>query len=342
MKISGIEITHISACVPSNKESIADINCLSNASRFSKVTGIKHRRVADKTTLVSDLILSACNKIFNSSSDLLVSDVDILIVITQTGDNTAPGVALKLHERLGLNKNCICFDINLGCSSYPYGISVISSMLKSLNLNTGILCIGDVSTKLCHEKDPTTYPLFGDAGSCTVLKNSGFDDIFVNLYSDGSGRNDIIIPSSSLASEFPPSGIDFNSGVKNNSNMSLNGANVFSFAINKAPSSINELITKYNLTVDTIFLHQANKKINNFIEKKLSMPDVKFPSSLEDYGNTSSVSIPLTICSHYSSNNSLAFVEESILCCGFGVGLSWGSISFRFNGTKIYGLFDYE
>lgn len=342
MRIAGIEITHISSCVPKSVEHVEDLSCLDNPERFSKTTGIKSRRIADENTLVSDLIISACNSILLNDASLDSTDIDVVVVITQSGDNTAPGVALKLHDSLGLKENCICFDINLGCSSYPYGMSVVGSLLKTLNLKVGLLCIGDISSKLCDVNDPSTYPLFGDAGSCTVIQNTGSSELLFNLYSDGSGRNDIIIPSASLASEFPPCNINFEAGLKNYSNMSLNGANVFSFAISKAPLSIKNLINDYDLNVSHIFLHQANKKINNFIEKKLSLENVVFPTSIENFGNTSSVSIPLTLSYYFSESSVFNLINKKIICCGFGVGLSWGSVYFELTNAKVYGVTEYE
>jgi 3-oxoacyl-[acyl-carrier-protein] synthase III len=148
--------------------------------------------------------------------------------------------------------------------------------------------------------------------------------------SDGAGRNVIIIPGGGLASRLPPGdepiqAVPGNDGVpRRPGNLLLRGADIFSFAITKVPSSIERTLAaagKTSAEVDFLVLHQANKMINDTIAKKARFGADVSLSTLADYGNTSSASIPLTLCAHASHFDR----DRLIAACGFGVGLSWGT-----------------
>jgi len=117
-------------------------------------------------------------------------------------------------------------------------------------------------------------------------------------------------------------------------NLILRGADIFSFAISKVPHSIKRAMDASGKTgdaVDYLVLHQANKMINDTIAKKLGFPLDKVPTSIEQYGNTSSASIPLTLC----TNSDFFRDTRSIATSGFGVGLSWGSAVFNLPANSV-------
>ena len=97
-------------------------------------------------------------------------DIEILLFISQTPDYILPVTSAILQDRLGLSKNCIAFDVPLGCSGYVYGMSIITSMMKSTGLNKGILLVGDTISKMVSKTDKSTLPLFGDGGSATAFQ----------------------------------------------------------------------------------------------------------------------------------------------------------------------------
>lgn len=337
MKIASISVRSIAAAVPSVVELVAECPSFKSISseRFSKVTGIYERRIAPDNIFTSDLILAASKKIANEIPGIS-SGLGVVVVVTQTGDNSAPGVALKIHKELDLNTSCLAFDINLGCSSFPYGLAAVASIMKTLNIKLGLLCIGDISSRLCHRFDSSTYPLFGDAGSAILLENTGGDEeIFFDLNSDGSGREDIFVEGASLSSRVSPAAVDFSFGEKTAFHMQLKGANVFSFAISKAPQSIKKLIDTYDFVPDICVLHQANKKINDYVEKSLKLESCHFPTSLRNFGNTSSVTIPLTIVTEYQGRE---LDNIKMIACGFGVGLSWGTVGLVAKNLRVLDL----
>jgi 3-oxoacyl-[acyl-carrier-protein] synthase-3 len=258
--------------------------------------------------------------------------------VTQTPDYLTPATSGILQDKLKLRKNIIVYDINLGCSGYTHGLIAISSIMKSLNLKKGLLAVGDVTSKLVNNKDNVSNLLFGDAGSVTAIENKtkSKEKMFFDYYSDGSGFKDIIVPSHSLAGRIKLNKKqlkikeDSNKNIRSNINISLDGINIFNFAINYVPIIIKKLCKK--IKVRYCFLHQANKMIQESIEKQLSKNKMTFPTSLHNFGNTSSATIPITICHNFFNQR---LVGNSIFC-GFGVGLSMSAVIINIQKTKIF------
>jgi 3-oxoacyl-[acyl-carrier-protein] synthase-3 len=286
--------------------------------KFYEYIGIQEKRVADKNIFTSTLVYAAAKQLLKTIK-WKKNTVEILILITQTPDFQTPSTSIKLQNELGLNKNIIAFDINLGCSGFPYGIAVISSLMNNLNISRGILLIGDTMSKVCNFNDKSTYPLFGDAGAAVAIERSLNDNMFFNFYSDGSSYKDIIIPSCGLSGRFLENENEEKKIILN-TNLHLNGPNVYSFAINEVPKTINVLLEKNKLRdkIHFCFLHQANKLINENIQKKLLMKNVIFPQSFKLFGNTSCATIPLTMV----LNKHLNYSNKNIFFSGFGVGSS--------------------
>lgn len=262
----------------------------------------------------------------------LRESVGAVVMITQTGDQPVPATAIVIQDKLGLSHSTLAFDVNLGCSSYPYGLAIVGSMMHSLGIQRALLLIGDVSSRLCAVHDKSSWPLFGDAGSATALElDEGAAPIQFDLMSDGAGKDAIIIPGGGLASRRPPAidesirtEVGADGVTRRPDNLILRGADIFSFAISKVPPSIRRVLDASSIVaedVDYLVLHQANKMINDTVARKLGFSAERTPTSIEQYGNTSSASIPVTLCV-----NAHMFEEaKSIAVSGFGVGLSWGS-----------------
>ncbi len=122
----------------------------------------------------------------------------------------------------------------------------------------------------------------------------------------------------------------------------MNGMDVFSFGISTAPKSIKRLSEKYGFDysdANYFIFHQANKKMNTMINKKLKLADEKVPMCMDEYGNTSSASIPLTIVTRLKDK---LVSPKKLICCGFGVGLSWGTVAFKTDGIFISDLIEVE
>jgi 3-oxoacyl-[acyl-carrier-protein] synthase-3 len=320
ISISNIKIKGISAAVP--KQVV-----FNNNPRLEKITGISQRRISSPNIFTSDLCYEAAVKLIQ---DLNIdpNEIGILIFISQTSDYRIPTTSTILQDKLSLPQTSICLDIPLGCSGYTYGLYVISSLLKNSNSKYGLLLAGDTISKETYFKDNSTHPLFGDAGTATLVE---FDmnhvkPLIFNLGTDGSGYDSIIIPHG--GSRHPIS-VDSNLEIQDENgnfkrlrDLHLDGSKVFDFGTNKISNILKEFIDVNQIEVDCLILHQANKLMNDRITKKIGIPMEKSLSSLSKFGNTSSATIPLTLITEINSIPDYT----NVLMCGFGVGLSWASV----------------
>jgi 3-oxoacyl-[acyl-carrier-protein] synthase-3 len=194
--------------------------------------------------------------------------------------------------------------------------------------------VGDTLSKMVSTEDKSTYPLFGDAGTVTALEyDANADSLLFGMNSDGSGHKSIMINDGGYRNPFSMASLDkVERGegiISNNLSVILDGMEVFSFGIREAPKSVNELVEKFSLDKDKIdyfTFHQANLFMNEQIRKKLKLPVEKIPYSLKNFGNTSSASIPLTMVTELRKDLNEKKLQH--IACGFGVGLSWGSMHF--------------
>lgn len=266
--------------------------------------GINSRYIAKPTHRLDEFSMIAtknlCNRLRWS-----MTEIDVCVVITQTPDSQLPGMAIHLQHLLGLREDAICFDINLGCSGYPYGLYIVSSLLEKTR-GKGLLITGDFSSRIIDSKDAATLPIFSDGLAVTALTYDAESSMNFSLHTDGKGSKAIHCPAKGT--------------------LAMDGMAVFSFALSQIPLHVNTFIEELTLhpsDIDHVFLHQANKMISEGIIRRLDWPNASFPTTLMKYGNTSSASIPITICDYYT--NSSASSNQRVLLTGFGVGLSWGS-----------------
>lgn len=327
-----VQLKGLSVCVPKNVEDNRELELLSENERelFIKTVGIRYRRVAKKGVTASDLCFEAANRVLDELK-WSREEVNVLIFITQTPDYVIPNTSSILQEKLGLSKNCMVFDVNLGCSGYVYGLSVIGSLLQNIPSGKGLLLVGDVSTSIISKTDRSTTPLFSDAGSATALERTSAGIMHFNLQTDGKEYDDIIVPDGGFRNKTNAKSFEikeFEKGVcRSNLDMKLDGVKIFNFALREVAPNIHSLLQQNGIEKDSIdffVLHQANLLMLESVRKKLQVPAEKFPYSLYNFGNTSSATIPLTMLVKLADRMSSERIKW--LLCGFGVGLSWGSV----------------
>ena len=334
LDIRNVAIKGIAACVPKLSDSVSDIYKWEGAGSFTESTSIKARRRSDPDTTSSDLCYHAAEKLIEQLGWNRV-EVEALIFVTQTPDYILPATSCVLQQRLGLSKDCYTLDISLGCSGWVYALSVIVSLLQNGTIKKGLLLAGDTVTKICSPEDKSTFPLFGDAGTATALEyQSEAGRMLFNFNTDGNGYETIIIrdggyrtPVTEVSLEMKENGDGI---VRRDIDLELDGLNVFSFGITKAPKSVKQLCEHFDIDkeqVDLFTFHQANKMMNEMIRKKLKLPVEKVPYCMNEFGNTSCASIPLALVTR--KRHRLVTEKLRHIACGFGVGLSWGSVYFE-------------
>lgn len=342
-----IQVSGIMTAVPKQREVLMDkyerIFGAEAVASFSKTTGVMERRIASEKQTASDLAFVAARELLEKKA-VNKAEIGILVFVTQTPDYRIPATACVLHNRLGLQKDCIAFDINLGCSGFVYGMQMVCSLLKSTNSKYGLLLVGDTSNKGIAPEDKSSVMLFGDSGSAALLRVQKNKNIIRTAYrSDGTGFKAIIIP----AGGYRNRKADYERVVWGDGNkrsdyeLYMNGVDVFSFSISEVPDIINEffeITDKGKEDYDAFVFHQANCYILKQLIKRCRLPKDRVPISMDRYGNTSVTSIPLTICDQYGEVEKAE--ECDLFTCGFGIGLSWGITSFSINKADIYPIIE--
>jgi len=329
--INNIQVSGIAAAVPKEIESNWDYDLLTDSEKklLIKTTGVEERRISPKGLTTSDLCYKAAEKLIQELT-WQKEDIQIIIFLSQSRDYYLPATSIILQDRLGLSKNCMAFDIGLGCSGFVYGLSVIGGIMSSTGLKKGLLMMGDISSATCSKDDKSTYPLFGDAGTVTAIEfNKNAERMSFQLNSDGAGHKAIIIPDGGIRNLVSKNSFEIkeiDKGIKRcNLNLALNGLDVFNFSVTEVPKAVKSFFEKTETIPDNydyFIMHQANKLMNETIRKKIKFEKEKVPYSLQNYGNTSSASIPLTIVTQL--NEQVKTESLNLLLAGFGVGLSWG------------------
>lgn len=363
-KFEHVKISGISTVVPPKEINIYDEaqyydNNIKKIDRMRKMVGFYKRRVVEEGVTSSDLSIQAAEKLlFDLKIDK--NTIDALIFVVQRSDHSAPANAFYIHRKLGLNPNCASFDIRQGCPGWIYGLWVSSSLIQSGSCKKVLLLAGDTPSSGLDVSDRISAPVFGDAGTATLIEYS--DKIINSCYNitvDSSGYEAIITPASGFRLPFlknKDSKTDVNKELympihtkdgrtTTLTSVYMDGLAVFDFTINHVPKNIDQLLEYAKIRKDEIthfMCHQANKQIVEAVANAVNMPLSKTPThTFEYYGNSSIVSIPVSI------NDNLKDIidkgdKELCLCSGFGNGLACASAILPFQNTYLSGVQDYD
>jgi 3-oxoacyl-[acyl-carrier-protein] synthase-3 len=329
---NNIHIGGIACAVPKRiKKTIeyTDNFSIGELNKFIDTTGVQEVHVANDVQTTSDLCFVAAQQLLEEKQ-IDKKSIDAIIFLSQLPDYLIPATSYVLHKRLELSKDCLAFDVNLGCSGYVYGLYLAATMLQSENINRILFLAGDVFFRQNPENQVTNEMLFGDAGSATIIE-SGNETIKSIFKSDGTGYPALIIPGGGARNP-----------VKNLNNFykdtvfQMDATAIFEFTITEIPKAFKEFFKIYETSIeeyDYCVFHQANLFILKHIAKKLKLPLEKMPVSIDRYGNTSSATIPVSIvdlCEREKVPNKM-----NLILSGFGIGLSWGVVSIEIESKNV-------
>ncbi|MDC3413695.1 ketoacyl-ACP synthase III [Aquibacillus sp. 3ASR75-11] len=272
-------------------------------------TGIEERRIADDSMDTSDLAYAAAINALEDA-ELTGKDIDMIMVATVTPDTPFPSVACMLQERLGANK-VAAMDLSAACSGFMYGIITAKQYVES-NTYKNILVVGvEKLSKITDWTDRNTCVLFGDGAGAAVVStvSEGKGILSFELGSDGSGGKYL---------------------YQDKDYLSMNGREVFKFAVRQMPESSVNVVEKAGFKkddVDYLIPHQANIRIMDAARQKLEIPEDKMATSVKKYGNTSSASIPIALSEEVKSGKIKD--NDLLVLVGFGGGLTWGAVAMR-------------
>ncbi|HZK41034.1 MAG TPA: beta-ketoacyl-ACP synthase III [Atribacterota bacterium] len=284
-------------------------------------TGIKQRRISSGEKTYQIAAKAATEAIKNAGIDK--EEIDMIILATITPDYFMPSTANLVQAELGLD-DIPSFDVTAGCTGFVYGLQIADQFIKSKQSKT-ILVIGvEVLSKVIDWSDRNTCVLFGDGAGAVILKSSSQEGIICTYTgSRGDLKGLLTLPAVPLKNPFLQ--IPNNNGRP--SNISMNGKEVFQFAIRIMIKSISQVLNKSNLSIDDInyiIPHQANIRIIDYVARKLKVERERFIINLDRFGNTSSASIPLAL--NEAHKKKIFCPGDRIIMVAFGGGLTWGAV----------------
>lgn len=342
----GVGIKALSACVPANVVSNRDLGYLIPEEEIDKTInniGIDQRRIADDDVTASDLCYRAARQLMDDN-DIAPESIDVLLFMSQTSDYRIPATSCLLQHRLGLPRETLCFDITLGCSGYLFALSTAFAYASMDGINRVLLLDGETFSKIVNRRDKVDWPLYGDAGTATLIEKGDYGQSTFILNTDGSGENVLKIHAGMRNPITPESCVEReqeDGNIRSDLEVFMDGMDVFNFAISKVPRSIKSLLqeTGYSIDdVDYLVFHQANRFMMDFFVKKLKISPDRVPYCISKYGNTSSSSVPLTISSELSGRLD---GDNTVVMSAFGAGLSWGSALLEMRDCKVSPVIEY-
>lgn len=344
IKFKNVGITAMAAAVPEhvidNYHYGLDIWSENEVRKVVDKVGVAERRFADDKTCSSDLCFAAAEKLI-SDNGIDKSEIDLLVFLSQTPDYRMPATAFLLQDRLGLPTSTMAFDISLGCSGFLSALTIVFSMMGNNGFRKALLLDGETRSKVYSRKDRHEAYIFGDAGIAAIIeRDDKFGESTFSLNSDGGKGNFIAIPAGgyrkmSSVETLKEKVVDEYGNIRNEEQGHMNGADVFNFVIREVPKDIKRLLLATGediSSIDYYVFHQANLFINDYIAKKMKLNRERIPHSIQKFGNTSSVSVPLTIISELKEKMA---DKKKILMSAFGVGMAWGSAIVPFVDCRI-------
>ena len=297
--------------------------------KVAESSGIVERRVAGPDECASDLAWRAANDLF-AAHDISRGSIDLLIFATQTPDYLLPTTACLLQERLGLPTSCAAFDINLGCSQYVYSLAVAHSMVEVGLARRALVLTGDTVSRILHPKDRAVVPLFGDAGTATLLEPTSPGQGFLKfkLGTDGKGAPFLVWPTSGMrqmrTQATAQEATDKNGNTRRADDMFMDGAAVFVFTLKAVSKLVEELLAEARLALDDIDLfifHQGSEMIVESSARKLKIPREKLHYKLHDVGNSGGSTVGIALTDAWLKGRIKPGMK--VLLSAFGVGFSW-------------------
>ena len=288
-------------------------------------TGIQARRLADPDTSLSTLATSAAQQAL-TMAEVNASEIDLIILATSTADDLF-GSASLIQAKLGATQ-ATAFDMTAACSGFVFALVTASQFIRTGVYKTVLVIGADILSRWVDWSDRRTCILFGDGAGAVVLQAAERDRLFgFELRSDGTQNNCL-----NLAYQPEPQdlldGLTFTQG--NYQPITMNGQEVYRFAVKKVPEVLEKALFRANLTVENIdwlILHQANQRILDAVANRLNIPPEKVISNLAKYGNTSAASIPLAL--DEAVREGKIKPGDIIATSGFGAGLTWGAAIFE-------------
>jgi len=291
-------------------------------------TGMRERRYAAADQASSDLATRAAAHALERAH-LKASDIDCFIVATVTPDYQFPATACIVAANLGAVGKA-AFDIEIACSGFIYELPIAASFVRA-GVFRRVMIIGvETLSRIMNFEDRSTCILFGDgAGAAIIERTAAEDDCFLACELGADGKNPELLYVAAGGSRQPMT-VEALAAKKDKVEMS--GREIFRYAVNKMVETSKHVLAVAGLTladVDWMIPHQANLRIIEAAAKRLKVTRDRIVVNIARYGNTSSASIPIALSETIARGD--LHDGDVILFTGFGGGLSWGSVAWRWS-----------
>jgi 3-oxoacyl-[acyl-carrier-protein] synthase-3 len=292
-------------------------------------SGIQERRHAAPEVATSDLAAAA------GEAALAVArrprqDVDLLVLGTFTPDMSIPSAACIVQEKLGLDAPAM--DVTAACAGFAYALVTAANFLAAGSSRLALVIGADTNSRVVDPEDVKTWPLFGDGAGAVLLEAASAEPsgrehglLAFSLGSDGRGAGLLACPMSGSRRPATAEGL-----ARREQFMQMDGRAVFKWAIQLAEENIAQVVERSGVAMDSVdlfVLHQANARIIEGAREGLGVAADRFAMNIDRYGNTSSGSIPLVIDEAWRAGR--IGPGSTVVVCGFGGGLAWGSAVWR-------------
>ncbi len=280
-------------------------------------TGIERRHLAVEETLTSLAVQAAENAL--KEARMQADALDMIIAATLSADKICPSLSCELQRELGA-VNAVAFDINAACSGFMFALQTADAYIRCGQYKNILIIGGEILSKLMDWNDRSTCVLFGDGAGAAVVTADETCGILGSVQGSDGAKGE------ALCCENRKNNNPYVSNKSVPSYVSMNGQEVYKFAVRTVPKAIEEAIQKAGLMVEDIDLfviHQANIRIIESVSKRLKVPMEKFPTNLENCGNISAGSVPILL--DQVNRSGKIRQGDKIVLAGFGAGLTWGA-----------------
>ena len=308
--------------------------------KIEEKTGIVERHIAAESECSSDLGVAAVQKLF-ASGVCQPSEIDYLLLCTQTPDYFLPTTACIMQNRLGIPTTAGALDFNLGCSGFVYGLGLAKGLIETNQARNVLLITAETYSRFIHPGDKSVRTLFGDAAAATLVQGVAADatqkDPWIGPFvfgTDGSGASNLIVPTGGMRHRYSTgheqATLDEYGNWRTADNLYMNGSEIFTFTLRVVPQAVQHLLSQTEKRLEEIDLfvfHQANQYMLDHLRKKLKIPESKFYIAMRHCGNTVSATIPIAL--KHALLEGILQPGQQVMLVGFGVGYSWGATLLR-------------
>jgi 3-oxoacyl-[acyl-carrier-protein] synthase III len=331
LNATGVRIAGVGHYVPERVISNADFEKMLDTSDewITTRTGMKERHAVRDDEPTSDIAVAAARNAL-AQAQIPAQDLGCIVVATVTPDYAFPATACVVGAKLGV-PGVAAFDMEIGCSGFIYGLTVAASLVRTGVFKSVLLIGAEELTRIVNYQDRSTAILFGDGAGAVVLEATDNDSFLgSDLGADGSNPSDLYLPYSGTAHP-QPTATDL---AQKRNTIHMNGRETFRFAVTKMIETTHTALARAGATPDDVtwlIPHQANRRIIDAAAKHLGMASDRVIVNIDRYGNTSAASIPMALSEAVAEGKLKD--GDLILFVGFGAGLSWGAVTWRWSAN---------